>query len=110
MVCMHMGFQDPIDGQLILANIGDDLISGVKVDTPGGIFEIKNGIDNGAMLGVRIDDNEGRCEGLFVKKWYYFRSHGASPQMDSKYYIFLICQLSSHKNIIKVECAQKKYT
>ena len=43
---MHMGFDDPVQCQALVANIGNDLICAVIGDAPGGIVDVHYAIDD----------------------------------------------------------------
>ena len=69
MVCVDMGFKNPLQSKLFAANKGDHGIGGPGVGATGGIIEIQHRIDNRAGAASRVGQDIGYRICRLIKKW-----------------------------------------
>ena len=53
-ICVHMGLQNPLNRQVVVSNVLDDLVCRAHVGAAGGVVEIQHRIQDGTGLAVRI--------------------------------------------------------
>ena len=68
MISVDVGLENPVQGQLMLTDIGNDFIGGFETRRPGGLVEVHHGVHDGAVPGGRVDDDVGEGVGLLVEE------------------------------------------
>eukprot|EP00003_Mantamonas_plastica_P027470 TRINITY_DN5895_c0_g4_i1.p2 TRINITY_DN5895_c0_g4~~TRINITY_DN5895_c0_g4_i1.p2 ORF type:complete len:242 (+),score=2.08 TRINITY_DN5895_c0_g4_i1:471-1196(+) len=68
MVSMNVGFENPLDSQVMAANILYDRVSRTDIGASCGVIEVQNGIDNGTGLAVRIPHYIAEGVGWLIKE------------------------------------------
>jgi len=77
-ISVHMGFQQPLHLQPLLADEVDHGLDGLLADPPAAQVEIQYTIDNRATITLRILDHVGHCEGCLIEKGRHLRRQGAA--------------------------------
>ena len=65
---VYVGFQDPLDLQVVAADVLNNLISRAHIGASCGVVKIQDRIENGAGLAVRVTHHITECIGGFIKK------------------------------------------
>ena len=68
MIGMGMRLQNPVDGQIVLGNMGQYRIGRFRLCPSRFRIVIQNRIDDGAMLSIRLGNHMGRSERCLVKE------------------------------------------
>ena len=75
MIGVHVGFQQPVQRQALLAHIGDQPVGASVGRAPGGRVVIKHRIDYGAAFALRVTDHIAVGEGGRIEKSLNLRVH-----------------------------------
>jgi hypothetical protein len=68
MIGMRMSFQQPVDGEIFLADVVDDPIRPARRGPPRSRVEIQHAIDHRRMAGFRVMDDIADGESRLVEK------------------------------------------
>jgi hypothetical protein len=63
-----MGFQEPLNLQIVFLHVINDGVSMVERDPTGGVIDVHDGIDDGRAVGFRVFDDVADCICRLVKK------------------------------------------
>ena len=65
---VDVGFQDPLDLQIVAADVLDNFIGRTHIGFARGVIKIQDRIENGAGLAVRVTHHVTERIGGFIKK------------------------------------------
>ncbi len=68
-VCVHMGFDNPIEREAAILDFFDQLVCGIISDAASGIVDVHDAIDDSAVLCLRIGHNVSDRVRRLVKMW-----------------------------------------
>ena len=74
-VGVNVGFENPLDGQVVPPHIGDDVVRRFRLRAAGGGVVVQQRVDDRGFFRRRVADNMARGEGLFIEKSFYMRFH-----------------------------------
>ncbi|MOA12421.1 hypothetical protein D3C78_1324100 [compost metagenome] len=75
-VGVHVGFQDPLHAEVVLAHVGNQLVGAVVRGASGGGIVVQHRVDQRALAAVRIAHHVAVGEGRGIEEGFNMGVHG----------------------------------